>query len=220
MRAMFIDRKDAGRRLAAALSGLKADRPIVYGLPRGGVPVAAEVAAVLEAPLDIVLVRKIGAPGQPELAMGAVVDGETPEIFWNEDIVAACGVSESARDAAAAAELRVIETRRRRYGQVPDRPSPKGRTAIVVDDGLATGATAIVALHALRRMGAARVILAVPVGPPETVEHLRAVADEVVCLVEPPWFSGVGAFYEDFGQTEDDEVIALLAEAAHRTGGP
>jgi putative phosphoribosyl transferase len=217
---MFIDRRDAGRRLAAALSGLKADRPIVYGLPRGGVPVAAEVAAALEAPLDIVLVRKIGAPAQPELAMGAVVDGETPEIFWNEDIVAACGVPRPARDAAAAVQLRAIEARRRLYGQLPDRPSPKGRTVIVVDDGLATGATAIVALHALRRMGAARVILAVPVGPPETVEHLRAVADDVVCLEQPPWFSGVGAFYEDFGQTDDDEVIALLAEAARRTGSP
>lgn len=220
MSPMFIDRRDAGRRLAAALSGLKADRPIVYGLPRGGVPVAAEVAAALDAPLDIVLVRKIGAPAQPELAMGAVVDGETPEIFWNEDIVAACGVPRPAREAAAAAQLRAIEARRRLYGQLPDRPSPKGRTVIVVDDGLATGATAIVALHALRRMGAARVILAVPVGPPETVENLRAVADDVVCLEQPHWFSGVGAFYEDFGQTADDEVIALLAEAARRTGRP
>jgi predicted phosphoribosyltransferase len=217
---MFIDRRDAGRRLAAALSGLKADRPIVYGLPRGGVPVAAEVAAALEAPLDIVLVRKIGAPGQPELAMGAIVDGETPEIFWNEDIVAACGVPQATRDAAAAAQLGAIEARRRLYGQIPDRPSPKGRTVIVVDDGLATGATAVVALHALRRMGAAHVILAVPVGPPETVQNLRAVADDVVCLEQPQWFSGVGAFYEDFGQTADDEVIALLAEAARRTGRP
>ncbi len=219
MSAIFIDRRDAGRRLAAALAGFAPERPIVYGLPRGGVPVAAEVAAALDAPLDIILVRKIGVPGQPELAMGAVVDGDRPEVFWNDDIVAAFGVLQHVRDEAVAAQLRVIDARRGLYGLRPERPSPKGRTAIVVDDGLATGATAVVALRALRRMGAARVILAAPVGPPETVERLRSEADAVVCLERPRRFAGVGAFYEDFGQTDDSEVLVLLAEAAGRTRG-
>ena len=219
-RALFADRIDAGRRLAAALQKLTLERPIVYALPRGGVPVAAEVAAALNAPLDLVLVRKIGAPYQPELAVGAVVDGDAPQVVLNREIAAAAGADAAYIAAVQSRELREIERRRTVY--LGGRPviSPAKRDAIVIDDGAATGATALAAVHALKRRGAGRVIVAMPVAPPDVVARLQAEADLVICLAQPEWFSGISALYQDFHQLEDEEVVAVLtaAAAAHAAG--
>lgn len=217
---MFADRKTAGLRLADALAFHAPDRPVIYALPRGGVPVAAEVALALDAPLDLIFVRKLGAPGQPELALGAIVDGDPPVRVLNSDVVRAFGVTPAVIDAIAEAELEEIGRRRAIYGR-GHRPIPAaGRTAIVIDDGLATGATARAALQALRQQGAAKVILAVPVAPRETIEVMRQEADEVVCLESPAWFSGVGAFYGDFSQVPDEDVVADLRRVDERkTGG-
>jgi predicted phosphoribosyltransferase len=219
MHAAFRNRSDAGRRLAGAVKRLALDRPVVFALPRGGVPVALEIARTLGAPLDLVLVRKLGAPGQPELALGAVVDGADPQMIVNEDVRLSTGASEAFIQAARARGLQEIERRRRIYFQGLERSDPKGRTAIVVDDGLATGATALAAVRALRLQGAARVVLAVPVAPEETLERLRAEADEVVCLSAERWFLGVGAFYDDFRQVSDGEVVAMLRQAAAGLSG-
>ena len=210
-RPRFTDREEAGRLLAARVAALRLRNPVVYALPRGGVPVAAEVANALHAPLDLVLVRKIGAPGQPELALGAVVDGDAPEMVLNAEIVAATGASEAFIEAARRRELAEIERRRRRYLGGLRRVDPAGRDAVVVDDGIATGATARAALHALRRRGPARLVLATPVAPADTLEALRGEVDEIVCLLVPAPFFGIGAFYRDFHQLTDDEVIDLLA---------
>jgi predicted phosphoribosyltransferase len=207
----FAGRQEAGRLLAARVVALGLRNPVVYALPRGGVPVAAEVADALHAPLDLVLVRKIGAPGQPELALGAVVDGDAPETVLNPHIVAATGASEAFIEAARRRELAEIERRRTRYLAGQPRVDPAGRDAVVVDDGIATGATARAALHALRRRGAARLVLATPVAPADTLEALRGEADEIVCLFVPAPFFGIGAFYRDFHQLADDEVVDLLA---------
>jgi predicted phosphoribosyltransferase len=207
----FAGRQEAGRLLAARVVALGLRNPVVYALPRGGVPVAAEVADALHAPLDLVLVRKIGAPGQPELALGAVVDGDAPETVLNPHIVAATGASEAFIEAARRRELAEIERRRTRYLAGHPRVDPAGRVAVVVDDGIATGATARAALHALRRRGAARLVLATPVAPADTLEALRGEADEIVCLFVPAPFFGIGAFYRDFHQLADDEVVDLLA---------
>ncbi|MCS6890967.1 MAG: phosphoribosyltransferase family protein [Rhodovarius sp.] len=215
-RPRFADRAAAGRELAAAVAALHPERPAVYALPRGGVAVGAEVAAALGAPLDLVLVRKLGAPLQPELAIGAVVDGTAPEMVLNEDILRATGAGPDYVEAARAAALAEIDRRRALYLRGRARIDPAGRSAIVVDDGLATGATARAALHALRRGGPARLILAVPVAPPDTLAALQAEADQVVCLHRPARFPGVGAFYQDFHQLEDAEVIRLLDAAAAR----
>lgn len=209
-RSLFLDRADAGRRLAARLQALGLDRPAVFALPRGGVPVAVEIANALMAPLDLVLVRKIGAPGQPELALAAVVDGEAAQTVINENIRALTGATGEFLKTACDRELAEIERRRALYLGGRPHVSPIGRTAIVVDDGLATGATARVALQALRRQGAARVVLAVPVAPPEALEAMRAEADLVVCLETPHPFFGVGAFYDDFHQLDDEETLAAL----------
>lgn len=210
-RPRFASRREAGRLLAPRVAALRLRDPAVYALPRGGVPVAAEVADALQAPLDLVLVRKIGAPGQPELALGAVVDGATPETVLNPDIVALTGATDAFIEAARRRELAEIERRRMRYLSGHPRIDPAGRDAVVVDDGIATGATARAALHALRRRGAARLVLATPVAPMETLRALRAEADEIVCLFEPAPFFGIGLFYRDFHQLTDDEVIGLLA---------
>jgi predicted phosphoribosyltransferase len=207
----FAGRQEAGRLLAARVVALGLRNPVVYALPRGGVPVAAEVADALHAPLDLVLVRKIGAPGQPELALGAVVDGDAPETVLNPHIVAATGASEAFIEAARRRELAEIERRRTRYLAGHPRVDPAGRDAVVVDDGIATGATARAALHALRRRGAARLVLATPVAPADTLGALRGEADEIVCLFVPAPFFGIGAFYRDFHQLADDEVVDLLA---------
>ena len=207
----FRNRADAGRRLAAALAGYKNERPVVLALPRGGVPVAAEIAAALNAPLDLVLVRKLGVPVQPELAMGAVVDGSSPIIVRNEDVIRLTGVSEEEVQAVCAEELAEIERRRQRYLGTRARVDPAGRVAIVVDDGIATGATTRAALRALRLRGPKKLILAVPVAPTETLAAMREEADEVVCLEDYADFGAIGFFYSDFRQTSDSEVIASLA---------
>ena len=216
---MFANRETAGQQLARAVVALAPDKPVILALPRGGVPVAAPIASLLHAPLDLVLVRKIGAPRQPELAVGAVVDGATPQTILNDEIVQFYNVGEDYIRSEAARQIAVIEARRRSY--LKERaPIPlAGRTAIIVDDGIATGATVRAAILAIRLQNPARVILAVPVGAPETLEALRAEVDDLICLEAPAFFSGVGMHYEDFSQTEDSEVIALLDQAAAR-GNP
>jgi putative phosphoribosyl transferase len=213
---MFTDRIEAGRRLAAELGRFKDQHPVVLALPRGGVPIGAEIARALGAPLDLILVRKIGAPFQPELAIGAVVNGSRPETVINREIVDAFEIPESYLREESARQLAEIERRRERYLAGRARAEVAGRTAIVVDDGIATGATMLAALHATRRAGPKRLVLAVPVAPPDTIERLRGEVDEVVCLEMPALFGAIGAFYRDFHQLSDDDVIALLEE----TGRP
>jgi predicted phosphoribosyltransferase len=218
---LFADRVDAGRQLARSVAALELVSPVVYALPRGGAPVAAEVARAMRAPLDLVLARKIGAPGAPELALGAVVDGEPPQLIVNEDIRVLTGASPAFLDEARQREL--AEIRRRRATYLGDREpiNPRGRAAVLVDDGLATGATAKAALRALRAQGAAQTILAVPVAPSETLEAMCAEADEVVCLAPVERFSGVSAFYEDFHQLTDDETLKVLRAAwSSASAGP
>lgn len=206
----FIDRRDAGRELAAALAGRWPDsRVIVLGLPRGGVPVAAEVAEALEAPLDVFVVRKLGTPGQPELAMGAIASGGVRVV--NSALVRQLAVSDELLDNVAARELVELERREREYRG--DRPplDLSGRTVVIIDDGLATGATMRAAVQAVRAGEPERVVVAVPVGAPDACAMLAETADEVVCLHEPTAFGAVGTYYKDFTQTTDKQVRELLA---------
>ena len=207
----FADREEAGRLLAVPVAALSPALPVVFALPRGGVPIAAAIAQALKAPLDLVIVRKLGARDEPELAIGAVVDETIGGTLLNPDVVAITGASETYIKTARSRALAEIERRRALYlaGRAPI--DPKGRTAIVVDDGLATGATARVALQSLRRRGAARLILAVPVAPPETLAALTGEADDIVCLEKADIPRGIGGFYGDFHQLEDEEVMRLLA---------
>ena len=212
----FDNRKDAGRKLAAALAGYKDQNPVVLALPRGGVPVAAEVAAALGAPLDLILVRKIGVPFQPELAMGAVTDGGAPVIVRNEDVIRMAGVSEEEFKAVCDRELAEIERRRRRY--LGDRAAVdvKGRPAIVIDDGIATGATTRAALRAMRMRNPSSLVLAVPVAPTDSLVALRREVDELVCLENYDNFGAIGFYYSDFRQVADEEVIEILARFPER----
>jgi putative phosphoribosyl transferase len=214
----FRDRSEAGRRLAGALESFKQVRPVVLALPRGGVPVAAEVASALDAPLDIILVRKIGVPFQPELAMGAVVDGGAPLVVHNEDVIRMAGISAADFQTIRDRELAEIERRRQLYmgGRAPVEVA--GRTAIVIDDGIATGATTRAALQATRLRNPKLLILAVPVAPSDTLAEMRVEADEVVCLEDHPDFGAIGYYYSDFRQVSDQEVIALLARFAPGPG--
>ncbi|MEO8113989.1 MAG: phosphoribosyltransferase family protein [Phenylobacterium sp.] len=206
----FPDRAEAGRLLGELLAARHLKDPIVYALPRGGVPVAVEVARRLKAPIDLVLVRKIGAPGYPELALGAVADGEAALTVLNPDVVRMTEATQAYVDRIRGRELAEIERRRALYLGDRPRPDPRGRTVIVVDDGLATGATARAAAEALRAHGAARIIVAAPVAAPDTVAALQASFDEVVCVAQPEDFRGVGAFYRDFHQLTDKEVVDLM----------
>jgi predicted phosphoribosyltransferase len=207
----FHDRKDAGKKLAAALAGYKDRNPVVLALPRGGVPVAAEIAAALGAPLDLLLVRKIGVPFQPELAMGAVADGAAPLIVRNEDVVRLSGVSEEEFNAICESEMAEIERRRKRYLGDRKPVSVEGRPAIVVDDGVATGATTRAALRATRMRNPGSLVLAVPVAPTGILAALRREVDELVCLEDHENFGAIGLYYSNFRQVSDQEVIETLA---------
>jgi len=213
MRSRFANRTEAEKLLAQAALKLRLSNPVVYALPRGGVPVAAQVADALHAPLDVLFVRKIGLPREPELALGAVVDGENPVTVWNDDVVEMAGLPPARLDALQSAQLATLERRRALYSGSIAHVDPAGRTAIVVDDGLATGATARAALRALRSRRAARVVLAIPVAPTQAIVAFRHEADDIVCLIQSAWFSGVGAFYDDFGETTDADVIEILDKA-------
>ena len=210
--AIFGDRRDAGRKLATALERYRTEDPIVLALPRGGVPVAYEVAKALDAPLDILLVRKIGAPFQPEYGIGAIAEGGIR--FIRTEDIEFIGVAEEEIEAIVADETRELERRARVYRGEREPLAVEGRTVILVDDGIATGGTAVAAGRALKGRRAARVILAVPVAPPGSEVRLGDEFDEVICLEEPHGFFGIGQFYVDFGQLSDQDVIDLLA-AAH-----
>jgi len=205
---MFADRIAAGSRLAEAVAFLAGPDVVVVGLPRGGVPVAVEIARSLGAPMDVIVVGKLGVPGRPELAMGALGEGGVRVV--NEDVVRAAGVSQEEFDRVERIGRAEVERRAARFrgGRTP--LSLDGRTVIVVDDGIATGASARAACQIVREHGAARVVLAVPVGPSAVIRDLRDVADEVICVHAPTRFGAVGQFYADFEQTTDEEVRASL----------
>jgi len=210
----FRDRHDAGRRLAVELARFRDRKPLVLALPRGGVAVGFEIAVALAAPLDLVLVRKLGAPDNEELAIGAIVDGTPPEPVIDEAMVAELGVPRAYIEQQAARQSAENERRRKLYFK--DRPPlpVEGRTVLMVDDGIATGATMRAALLATRRRKPALLVLAVPVAPASTLERLGAEADEIVCLSTPENFYAIGQFYADFHQMDDEEVISLLERAA------
>jgi putative phosphoribosyl transferase len=208
----FTDRVDAGRRLAARLDHLRGEPTVVLGLPRGGVPVAAEVAAALGAPLDVIIVRKVGVPYQPELGMGAV--GEGGACVLNPEVIEMAGVSPGEMATVRAREQAEVGRRARLYrGERPQLPLD-GRIAVIVDDGVATGSTAKAACQIAREHGAARVVLAVPVAPPGWQARLGDAADELVCVATPSPFFAIGQFYLDFSQTTDAEVAACLDRGA------
>lgn len=212
---MFRDRVDAGRRLGARLAHLRGNT-VVLGLPRGGVPVAAEVAVALDAPLDVIVVRKLGLPMSPEVAMGAIGEGGVRVL--DEDLIRRAAVTADEVDAVERRERATLDERVSRLRHASGLPDLTGRTAVIVDDGIATGATATAACRVARTLGAARVIVAAPVGGPDAVRRVQG-ADEVVCLIQPLGFQAVGAYYQDFGQTSEVEVSRLLDEARQRVGG-
>jgi putative phosphoribosyl transferase len=206
----FKNRSEAGQKLARALSKYKDQHPVILALPRGGVPVAGEVAAALNAPLDLILVRKIGMPFQPELAMGAVVDGDATLIVRNEDIIRNAGIDEMQFNDICNAELAEIERRRQLYLGGRERVNVTCRRAIVIDDGIATGATMRAALRATRMRDPKWLVLAVPVAPSESIVSMREEADEVICLEDYESFDAIGFYYQDFRQISDEEVIEIL----------
>ncbi len=208
---VFVDRVQAGRRLASRLLDLRDQPVVVLGLPRGGVPVALEVATALDAPLDVLVVRKLGVPFQPEMGMGAI--GEDGVRLINDEVVRLAGVND--RELAKVEEREQAELERRARRFRGDRPpvSLAGRIAVVVDDGIATGSTARAACQVARAQSAARVVLAVPVAPPGWTQQMGSAADDYVCLATPEPFFAIGQFYSDFSQTTDDEVIACLQDA-------
>jgi len=216
---MLSTREEAGRRLAQRLLHLRGQDVVVLALPRGGVPVAAEIAKALGAPLDLLFVRKIGLPWHPELAYAAVVDGSPPEVVINDDVARYEPMSDDELEQATRDEVAEIDRRRNAYmaGRAP--LDVTGRTAIVVDDGLATGTTARAALQGLRRRQPSRLVLAVPVAPEDTVHELASLVDEIVCLDMPEPFRAIGLHYEDFHQLDDEEVLGILREASSETPG-
>jgi predicted phosphoribosyltransferase len=213
---LFEDRGDAGRRLAERLALYAEERPVVFALPRGGVPVGVEVSRSLDAPLEIIVSRKLGAPGQPEFGIGAVAPGGVRVL--NERVVRTLGIQEDYLDWISARESEEAERRLRLFRG--DRPYPdlEGRTAILVDDGLATGVTARAALLSLSRLNPRRLVLAVPVCAPQTAELLRPETDDLICLLSPPDLEAVGLWYRNFEQVPDEEVVRLLEEAWRQKG--
>ena len=210
---MFLDRPDAGRQLAQKLSHYAGrDDVIVLALPRGGVPVAFEVARRIGVPLDVFIVRKLGVPGHEELAMGAIASGGVRVV--NNDVIRALPNAELILDAVTEIEREELQRRELSYRGGRPAPEVRGRTVILIDDGLATGATMRAAVAALRQQGAAKIVVAVPVGAPSTCHDLAQQVDEIICAITPNSFIGVGQYYEDFSQTTDDEVRDLLARAA------
>lgn len=207
----FADRKRAGRLLAERLAHLRDTHPLVLALPRGGVPVALEIARLLDAQLDLLLVRKLGAPGHPEFGIGAVVDGAEPHMVLNPDVMKLVRPDEEYVRQEYARQLSELERRRAAYLGQRQAPSLKGRTVVLVDDGIATGGTVRAALQGARRSDPARLVLAVPVAPRDTIESLRSECDEVVVLATPDPFIAVGRHYRDFTQVGDGEVIEMLA---------
>jgi predicted phosphoribosyltransferase len=214
---MFPNRREAGRRLALALKSVKEERPVVLALPRGGVPVAFEVATALRAPLDVILVRKIGAPGHPELGLGAIVEGNAPnapQVLLNDELVRMVKPDPAYLEAEKARQMAEIERQRRLYRRGRPLVDIEGRTVIVIDDGIATGGTVKAVLRAIAAARPARRILAVPVAPEDSLAQLAPEADRIVCLATPDPFFAVGAHYHDFSQTTDEEVVELLHRAA------
>jgi len=209
----FNNRIEAGQALAEELAKRDYPDPVVLALPRGGVPLGLEVARSLKAPLDLVMVRKIGVPHQPELAAAAVVNGDNPELVVNEGVAAYAGLDKKELDRLAEVQLDEIKRRRGIYLKDRAQISVEGRTAIIVDDGIATGATVRASLKAVRRRKPAKLVLAVPVAPADTVESLRAEVDDLVCIETPVLFYAIGAHYVDFSQVPDEEVVRLLDEA-------
>ena len=210
---IFANRREAGARLAKRLLEFKDSNPVVLALVRGGVPVAFEVAQALSAPLDIILVRKIGAPSQLELAIGAVADGPKPEIVTNDELIENIPIPANYIAEVVKRELGEIDRRRKLYLRGRTRAEVKGKTAIVIDDGIATGATTRAALRSVRRQKPKHLVLAIPVAPASSLEALASEADEIVCLSTPEPFGAIGYFYQDFHQVEDEEVIALLGRS-------
>lgn len=215
-RPPFADRTDAGRQLASALPSLTADSTVVIALPRGGVPVAEEICKAYHLPLDLVFVRKIGVPGQPEVAIGAIVAGESPKVVINERVARSTGISASRIKEMGHALLPEIERRRALYFQGGQRPDLKGKTLIVVDDGVATGATLRACLLSLRQSGAARIIVALPTAPPDVLASFEGEADQIICLHQQSPFWSVGAAYRSFPQTSNADVIHAIERCALR----
>jgi putative phosphoribosyl transferase len=216
MEGVFPDRAEAGRLLGVKLSKYAgAADVIVLGLPRGGVPVAYEVARALRVPLDVFIVRKLGVPGFEELAVGAIASGGVRVL--NEEVASALPNADVIIEAVTQRESAELERREHEYRDGRPAPELQNKTVILIDDGLATGATMRAAVKALRQRGAAKIVVAVPVGPPDTCKEFEDVADEVVCASAPEFFQAVGQYYEDFSQTSDEEVRDLLARAARES---
>ena len=210
---MFRDRQEAGEKLGASLALLEPQDPVVLALPRGGVPVAAEVAKALKAPLDLVIVRKVGAPGNPELAVAAIVDGDPPDTVLNREIVEAYALGDSVLRVLIAQERPELERRRAVYRGKGRPLSVAGKTAVLVDDGAATGTTMKVAIRALKRRSPRKIIVALPVAPPEVVDELAQEADLTICLNQPARFRSLSYYYASFPQLSDSEVLDMLAQA-------
>lgn len=213
---MFHDRADAGKQLAVQLAKLSLPEPVILALPRGGVPVGAEVAQALQAPLDVILVRKVGAPDNEELAVAAIVDGEPPDIVLNREIVEVYGLHNDDLAALIKRERPELERRRLVYRSKRRAVSVSGKTVIVVDDGAATGTTMKVAIRALRKRSPRKIVVALPVAPPDVVIDLANEADQIVCVSQPAHFAALGYHYRQFQQVTDEEVVEILQSALHR----
>jgi putative phosphoribosyl transferase len=207
---MFSDRQEAGQMLANELAMLSLPAPVILALPRGGVPVAAEVATMLKAPLDLIIVRKVGAPGNPELAVAAIVDGDPPDVVLNREIVETYNLDDAALATLVKRERPELQRRRTLYRGSRSPLSITGKTAVLVDDGAATGTTMKVAIRALKRRSPLAIVVALPVAPPETVAELSHEADRVVCLAQPLHFRALSYYYRNFEQLDDNDVLVAL----------